>query len=191
MDAGEAAEVLARAREGDEEAFGALVRQHSRRLFQVAFKITGNEQDAEDVVQESFLRAYRQLRRFEARANFSTWLYRIAVNCAVDLMRASRAQRRTDPLDETAGGHPADGPGPGRLAYSAEIQRSVEAALEELTTVERAAFVLRHCEGRSIKEICRILDVRTSAAKHGVFRAVRKLRTRLAPLRSATRASLE
>ena len=190
MDAGEAATVLARAREGDEDAFGALVRQYSRQLFQVAFRITGNEQDAEDVVQESFLRAYRQLRRFEARANFSTWLYRITVNCAVDQMRASRKQRRTDPLDETAG-HAADGPGPGRLAYSAEIQRSVNAALEDLTSVERTAFVLRHYEGRSIKEICRILDVGTSAAKHGVFRAVRKLRARLDPLRETTRVVVE
>ena len=102
----------------------------------------------------------------------------------------SRKQRRTDPLDETAG-HAADGPGPGRLAYSAEIQRSVNAALEDLTSVERTAFVLRHYEGRSIKEICRILDVGTSAAKHGIFRAVRKLRARLDPLRETTRVAVE
>src|SRR6266498_2645899 len=103
MDATDRAAVLARARGGDEEAFRALVEQHSRRVFQLAFRMTGNEHDAEDVVQESFLRAYRQLGRFEARANFGTWLYRIVANCSVDLMRAKQArheQSRADRLDD-------------------------------------------------------------------------------------------
>src|ERR1700745_1855726 len=102
MDAsGTAARV--RARQGDEEAFAALVQQHSHRVFQLAFRMMRNEQDAEDVVQECFLRAYAQLGRFEARATFGTWLYRIAANCAVDLMRTRghRLQTKTDALDET------------------------------------------------------------------------------------------
>src|SRR6187397_314219 len=92
MDATDRTAVLARARGGDGEAFRVLVEQHSRRVFQLAFRMTGNEHDAEDVVQESFLRAYRQLGRFEARANFGTWLYRIVANCAVDLLRAKRSR---------------------------------------------------------------------------------------------------
>src|SRR5512135_1907403 len=92
MDVGEAAAVLARARDGDAEAFRALVERHSRSVFRLAFRMTGNEQDAEDVVQESFLRAYRQLGRFESRANFGTWIYRIAANCCVDLIRAKQAR---------------------------------------------------------------------------------------------------
>src|SRR5947208_3224756 len=92
MDASDAAAVLARARQGDSEAFRVLVEQHSRSVFRLAFRMIGNEQDAEDVVQESFLRAYRQLGRFESRANFGTWLYRIAANCAVDMMRARQAR---------------------------------------------------------------------------------------------------
>src|SRR6476646_155912 len=101
MDATESAAVLARARQGDSEAFRALVERHSRRVFQLAFRITGNEQDAEDVVQESFLRAYRQLGRFEARANFGTWLYRIVANCAVDMMRTK--WHRRDQRDRETG----------------------------------------------------------------------------------------
>src|SRR6266849_635086 len=93
MDATEAAAVLARARQGDSEAFRALVERHSRSVFRLAFRMTGHEQDAEDVVQESFLRAYRQLGRFESRANFGTWLYRIVANCSIDLMQAKRAWR--------------------------------------------------------------------------------------------------
>src|SRR6266581_9015024 len=88
---------VARARAGDQDAFGMLVERHSIRLFQVAYRMTGNEQDAEDVVQESFLRAYKQLDRFESRAGFATWLHRIAVNCSLDLLR--KRKRREDQVD--------------------------------------------------------------------------------------------
>src|SRR5215468_5152406 len=83
---------LARARRGDSEAFRELVERHSRSVFRLAYRMTGNEHDAEDVVQDSFLRAYKQLGRFESRANFGTWLYRITANCAVDLMRSRQAR---------------------------------------------------------------------------------------------------
>ena len=183
MDATDASAVLARARQGDAEAFRDLVERHSRRAFQLAYRMTGSEQDAEDVVQESFLRAYRQLGRFEARANFATWLHRIVANCAVDVMRTrhARQQRVSDPLDDIA--IAADTPDPERLAESAEMQRRVAAALGGLSPLERAAFALRHHEGRSIREIGRTLGLGTSASKHAVFRAVKKLRAALAPLR--------
>ena len=188
MDASEAAAVLARARQGDSDAFRALVERHSRSVFRLAFRMTGNEQDAEDVVQESFLRAYRQLGRFESRANFGTWLYRITANCAVDLMRSKQARHdvaRGESLDEAAMDLRSDGPGPERLTVSAEIERSVSNAMAALSPLERAAFTLRHYEGRTIDEISRTLGLGTSAAKHSVFRAVKKLRAALEPLRSA------
>src|SRR5205807_4389636 len=125
MDATEAAAVLARARQGDSDAFRALVERHSRSVFRLAFRMTGNEQDAEDVVQESFLKAYRQLGRFESRANFGTWLYRIVANCSVDLMRAKQArhdQTRSESLDEVVEVASVATAGPERLAQSAEIQ---------------------------------------------------------------------
>jgi RNA polymerase sigma-70 factor (ECF subfamily) len=187
MDATEAAITLARARRGDADAFRSLVERHSRRVFQLAYRITGNEQDAEDIVQESFLRAYRQLGRFEARANFGTWLYRIVANCAVDSMRTKwhrheHARRENDDgWMETA---PAESPNPERLAESAEIQRRIASALDRLSPLERAAFTLRHYEGRSIEEIGATLHLGTSAAKHSVFRAVKKLRVALEPLRT-------
>ena len=187
MDATESAAVLARARQGDNEAFRALVERHSRSVFRLAFRMTGNEQDAEDVVQESFLRAYRQLGRFESRANFGTWLYRIVANCSVDLMRSKQARHdmtRSESLDEAVELPSRDTAGPERLAQSAEIQQRVRDALGALSPLERAAFTLRHHEGRSIDEISRTLGLGTSAAKHSVFRAVKKLRAALAPLRS-------
>src|ERR1700753_1550168 len=90
MDATEAATILANARQGDTDAFRVLVERHSRSLFRLAFRMTGNEQDAEDVVQESFLRAFKQLSKFDERASFGTWLYRIATNCSLDHVRARK-----------------------------------------------------------------------------------------------------
>src|SRR5438034_7465784 len=191
MDATEAAAVLARARQGDSDAFRALVERHSRSVFRLAYRMTGNEQDAEDVVQESFLRAYKQLGRFESRANFGTWLYRIVSNCSVDLMRAKQArhdQSRGDSLDEAVELPATDLPNPERQAQSAEIQRRVQGALADLSPLERAAFTLRHYEGRSIDEISRTLGLGTSAAKQAVFRAVKKLRVELEELRTSDQA---
>src|SRR5512145_2386790 len=88
------AATVALARGGDNEAFRTLVERHSRAVYRVAHRLTGNPSDAEDVVQETFLKAYRQLGRFESRANFSTWLHRIAVNCSIDLIR-SRPHRES------------------------------------------------------------------------------------------------
>jgi RNA polymerase sigma-70 factor (ECF subfamily) len=179
---------VARAQAGDADAFRDLVDRHSRRIYRLALRMTGSVQDAEDVVQEAFLRAYRQLDRFESRANFGTWLHRITVNCSIDLMRAR--PRREDTHDaeslETLGPavttHGGGGPNePERLALSAEIQERVVEAMERLSPMERAAFTLRHFEGMSIEEIGHTLNLRTNATKHSIFRAVRKMRAALEP----------
>src|SRR5215216_7020417 len=94
------AAAVALARDGNSEAFRALFDRHSRAVYRLAHRMTGNPQDAEDVVQETFLKAYRQLGRFESRANFSTWLHRIAVNCSIDLIRGRKHQEAGhDPSD--------------------------------------------------------------------------------------------
>jgi RNA polymerase sigma-70 factor (ECF subfamily) len=189
MESGEAAIALARAREGDEDAFRALVELHARQAFALAYRLTSDERDAEDVVQESFIRAHRRLGRFESRSNFGTWLHRIVVNCAIDLLRTRRARHeepKAPPPEEWPDLVTTDAPSPERLARSAEIQRHVDASMAMLSAQERAAFALRHYEGRSIDEIGRTLGLGESAAKHAVFRAVRKLRTALEPLRRNT-----
>jgi RNA polymerase sigma-70 factor (ECF subfamily) len=189
-DAAAVAQVLA----GDRDAFRVLVERHSRSLFRVAFRMTGNENDAEEVVQETFLRAYRNLSRFEQRANFGTWLYRIAINCAHDLRRVrQKHDERREPEREDEEGMermdtlPSGDPGPDRVVFSREVQRRVAAAMEGLGQLERAAFVLRHFEGYSIEEIGRTLGLRESATKNSIFRAVQKLRRALEPVVSTTR----
>lgn len=181
------AEVVAQVRAGDSGAFRVLVERHSRPVFRLAYRLTGNQQDAEDVVQETFLRAFGRLKRFEARASFGTWVHRIAVNCAMDVLRGRPRTRLLASLDDEASAGAADTPdegaiGPERWAESAEIRRSLNRALDGLTPLERAAFVLRHFEGRSLDEIGRELGLRTSATKHSIFRAVQKMRRALEPL---------
>ena len=195
MDGGDAADV-ARARSGDESAFQALVQRHSRVLFRLAHRMTGNEHDAEDVVQETFLKAFRRLHQFEDRAHFGSWLYRIAANCAYDALR-SRARRVERPAlqeqladDDPLASLPAEEPAPDRLVFSGQVQRRVHAAMAQLSERERAAFVLRHFEQMSTREIGEALGLDEAAAKHSVFRAVRKLREALAPL-VAERAGAE
>jgi RNA polymerase sigma-70 factor (ECF subfamily) len=176
---------VSRARDGDNEAFRSLVERHSRYLFAVARRVTGSAIDAEDVVQEAWLRAHRQLGQFEGRADVRTWLHRITVNCSIDWVRAKR--HREDPHDPgdldaaTGPGAEYSQPLPDRLAASGQIRARVERALGGLTALERAAFALRHLEGQSIEEVGTALGMKTSATKHSIFRAVRKMRQALEP----------
>ena len=184
--------LAARAAAGDEPAFEAIVTRYQARVFRLAFRMTGNEQDAEDVVQESFLRAFRQLAKFDERASFGTWLYRIATNCSLDLVRSKRRRSeqaaiidpdREDPVQAL----PSADPTPDRIALSSEVRGRVADAMNELSATERTAFVLRHFEGMSIEELSRVLECQPGAAKHSVFRAVQKLRRALEPVVGAAR----
>jgi RNA polymerase sigma-70 factor (ECF subfamily) len=179
------------ARRGDPDAFRVLVDRHARPVFRLAFRITGNESDAEDVVQETFLKAWKQIGKFDGRATFGTWLHRICANCALDHFRARKRKQDlqvvpraesnghgTDPLARVA----TDAPSPERLALSSQVTAILGPALGELSEMERAAFVLRHYEGLGIEEISAALGVQPGAAKHSVFRAVQKLRRALEPV---------
>lgn len=182
------ATLVERARTGDAEAFRPLVERYGEPLFRLAWRIVGDEAAAEDVVQESFLRAYRALSRFDDRALFATWLYRIAANTAIEMLRKRRRLSREGSDDGAIPALPSADPGPDRHALSGEVERTVRGAMADLSPLERAAFVLRHFEGRSIAEICGALGLRESAGKQAIFRAVKKLRRVLAPL-TATRVS--
>lgn len=184
---------VSRAKGGDADAFRQLVEGHSRAVFRVAYRMTGNEHDADDVVQEVFLRAYRQIDSFEERANFSTWVHRIAVNCSLDLLR-SRGRHEKHYVRDTEDGEmtlsaQSSDPQPDRLLLSSELQKHVTAALERLTGAERTAFVLRHFEGMPVEEIAKALGIQGNAAKHTIFRAVRKLRESLEPFVRSTPCS--
>jgi RNA polymerase sigma-70 factor (ECF subfamily) len=170
--------------DGDVEAFLSLVERHRRSMYNLALRITGNEQDAKDVVQDSVLNAYLHLGEFEQRANLRTWLTRIVVNCALDHLRSRR--RRPDlnnpqPLDHVFDTAASASPDPERLATSADWRRRVAAVMEVMSPLERVTFTLRHFEGCSISEIAQTVGIGHNATKQHIFRAVRKIRRALEP----------
>jgi RNA polymerase sigma-70 factor, ECF subfamily len=184
-DAAVVAQVLA----GDREAFRLLVERHTRSIYGVAYRMTGNHLDAEEIVQETFLRAYKSLQRFELRSSFATWIYRIAVNRCLDFLKARKMTDTVQIADDPGSGEnereiqvAANNPGPDRLLLSGEARQKITDAIRLLSPTERVAFTMRHMEGKSIEEISRTLKVRTSAAKNSVFRAVQKIRHELQPL---------
>jgi RNA polymerase sigma-70 factor (ECF subfamily) len=186
---------------GERDAYRVLVERHSAYVYRLAFRMTGNREDAEEVVQEAFLRAYQKLAQFAGNANFATWVYRIAANYAIDRLRQRKSEdsRREQPHRPAEGEPETDplsdikdaAPSPERLAGSAQLATKMKEALETLTPAERTAIVMRHWDGCGIDEIATVLKSNTSAAKNTVFRAVQKLRSALAPFvepRGAARA---
>jgi RNA polymerase sigma-70 factor (ECF subfamily) len=176
---------------GDRDAYRLLVERHSANLFRLAYRMTGNRHDAEEVVQEAFLRGYQKLGQFASRSNFGTWVYRIAANYAIDRVRQQRREeaRKEKPVRDDSDGKEIDPvnfvrdekPLPERLTLNAELRKKMEEALEALTPSERTAFVMRHWEGCAIEEIAGVLKSNSGATKNTVFRAVQKLRRALEP----------
>jgi RNA polymerase sigma-70 factor, ECF subfamily len=175
----EDAAAIARAVAGEEDGFRELVDRHSRAIYQLAYRITGRREDAEDVVQETFIKAFRQLDAFEARSSIGTWLHRIGANCAIDLVRRRRPLEVAEAPEHLDQRSARLSPSQDDLIESAEIQRRIDDTMTELSARERAAFVMRHFHESSIDDIARALGMNTSAAKHAVFRAVRKMRSNL------------
>ena len=172
---------------GNKDAYGDLAERHGDTMFRVAFRITESEPDAQEVVQEALLRSYRSLTEFDARSDFRTWIYRITVNCALQLLEKRKKEAAvpiTEEFDEQISGIQLTdaAAGPERLLLDREIEHRRHAAMEKMTEDERVAFVLRHLEGRSTDEIATALGVTPNNAKQSVFRAVQKMRKALAPL---------
>jgi RNA polymerase sigma-70 factor (ECF subfamily) len=193
--------VVERTLAGERDAYRVLVERYSLNLYGLAYRMTGNSHDAEEVVQEAFLRAYQKLRQFAGNSNFGTWVYRIAANYAIDRIRQRNVEvsRQAAPSRQTEDGLEVDpfalvkdpGASPERLAGNAELAAKMKEALDALTPAERTAIVMRHWEGCAIEEIAAVLKSNSNATKNTVFRAVAKLRKALEPfteLRGTARA---
>ena len=165
-----------RARGGDAEAFRLLVEQHSRPIFKVAYRMTGNEHDADDVVQETFLRAYRQLGRFEERANFGTWLHRIAVN---EVLTHERNHGTRAESDEEAVEDAQAVPMEVQRGYDAGEVMDVERALATLPPGSRHVVVLQTVYGYSHEEVAEMLGIAVGTCKAQLHRGRRLLRERM------------
>ena len=178
---------LGRAREGDREAFGRLVRRHQRRVYAATLHILGNHSDADDATQEAFVRAFRGLSTFDGRADFFTWLYRIAINTALNALRggkrgAALAERGGAEAAHVGGrpealGHKAGDPAQ-QAQHSADVQR-VLGAIAELSPTLRVTLVLATIEEMPHKQIAEVLDIPEGTVAWRVNEARRLLRQRL------------
>jgi RNA polymerase sigma-70 factor (ECF subfamily) len=168
---------------GDRRAFDRLVVVKRERVVRTAYQVTGDLEDARDVAQSVFLRLWRVLPRFDPGQRFDTWLYRITVNAAIDLLRARGPKGILQPLPDDPSVLGADGEDPGPAADAgldlADVQRAFARLAARLGPKQRAAFVLREIEGLETAEVARILDVTESTVRNHLLQARRALRAGL------------
>jgi len=176
-------EVVAAARGGDQHAFEQLVRATHAEAYTLAYRLVGNEEDARDVVQESYLRAYRGLKDFRGDAQFTTWLYRITANCA-NTHLSRRVRHRHDELADDARIPDLDpGNDPSARAEAAVLRDRLTDALRELPPRLRAVVVLRDVYDLTHEDIAAELGISETAAKVRLHRARRRLRELVFPMR--------
>lgn len=176
------AELVDRARAGDRSAFDELVRATTADTYTLAFRLTGNEEDARDVVQETYLRAFRGIGKFRGDAQFTTWLYRITANCAATQLGKRRRHRHEELDDEGGYADLTPGHDPLARAEASNLRDRLTVALEDLPPRLRAVIVLRDVYDLPHDAIAEELGISESAAKVRLHRARKKLRERLFPL---------
>jgi RNA polymerase sigma-70 factor (ECF subfamily) len=167
-----------RCQAGDTEAFDGLVTKYRTKIFTMICCIVGNENDAWDLAQEGFLKAWRSIHRFEGRSSFYTWLYRITVNLAIDSLRR-KAWRKEVELNDTI---PSSLPGPGVNLERDEIREQINAALAQLSPEHRAVIVLKEIEELQCQEIADILNLSNGTVLSRLFYGRKKLQSILRPL---------
>jgi RNA polymerase sigma-70 factor (ECF subfamily) len=177
---------LSALKRGDKHAFTLLVDAHSDQIYRLAFKMLGDEQDAEDILQETFIKALKNIQNFEGRSKLSTWLYRIAVNEALMLLRKRKGVVvDIDQVYETEEGElmPRQITDwcclPEKELMSAETHHAIDQAIQTLSDANRAAFLLRDVEGLSTQEAAEVLNISESALKVRLMRARMALRESL------------
>ena len=160
--------------------------EHQENIYYLAYDMTGNRQDAEDLSQEVFIKAYRSLKKFRGDAKLSSWLYRIAVNTFIDKKRKKREAAVYLSDDQHDGGNDTiqysdlnPGNNPENLTESGLMQRNIKIALNKLSPRERSVFVLRHYNDLQLGEISNILNLSIGTVKSLIFRAVKKLQEEL------------
>ncbi len=171
-------ELIAAARRGSESAFEELVRLYEKRVYHLALRMSGGQEDALEIAQEAFLSAWRGLKFFRGESSFSTWIYRLTTNAAIDYLRREKRQGQGISLDdeETFVEPPDQRPGPQGQAERAELRRLLQEGLLTLSAEHRQVLLLRELEGMSYEEIAQALDLDLGTVKSRIARAREKLR---------------
>ena len=162
-----------RARQGDETAFASLVEQYQDRVYRLALRMCGNSHDAEEAAQEAFVAAWRGLPAFRGESRFSSWLYQLTSNAAIDLLRREKRHRGNVPIEEEI--LPLSEDIPQQSAENAELRRSLQTALMALTPEHREIFLLRQMQQMSYEEIGGILGLESGTVKSRLNRAKKQL----------------
>jgi RNA polymerase sigma-70 factor (ECF subfamily) len=184
--------LIERSKEGDRRAFDALVRMHEKRVYNLAYRLSGNYDEAGDITVEAFLRVYQAINNFRGDANFSTWLYRIVTNVYLD-RRKRQKNRQTLSLEEYVELEESQvtrqiedpSPGPEALVEAQQRQALLQKAIESLPEYQRAMIVLYHIDGLSYEEIAEVLSLPIGTVKSRLNRARLALREKLEPIREA------
>lgn len=168
---------------GDRAAFQTLVERHRPMVYRVAYQYAGNHHDADDIAQDVFIKVYQSLARFRHDAQFTSWLYRIAMNACIDHQRRQspdRARRTADDPELALQSAHAPEPGPEEVAAGSELGVALEAAIAALPPRQRLIFVMRHHEGLKLHEIASALGLQDGTVKRQLHSAVHRLRRVLA-----------
>src|ERR1700691_1781925 len=186
-------DLIREAQAGSRTAFDALVRQYDGAVLRRAMHLTGSEQDAQDIQQEAFLKAYRYLGNFRFECSFYTWIYRIVTNLCLDHLRRRKSRREDQSIVVDSSGGEMDllsnvsddrsMANPDRELERKQLGERIQEALGRLTPRERMVFELKHYQGLRLRTIGEMLNTTEETAKNTLFRATRKLRTNLATLR--------
>jgi RNA polymerase sigma-70 factor (ECF subfamily) len=182
--------LVERARRGDPAAFEALVNQHAVYVYNLAFRVAQDAQEAEDLAQETFLRAWQGLAHFRGQARFATWLYRIQANLFYNRWPRLRRDLASLPVEAAAFEPIPAEQGVEAAVVSAEERAAVHAAIDRLSPAYRVLITLRHLQEMSYEEIAQTLNLPLGTVKTGIHRARRELQQALAPLASAARTPL-
>jgi RNA polymerase sigma-70 factor (ECF subfamily) len=175
--------LVERLRRGDGAAFRQLVLKYQRPLYNAAYRVLGREEDARDITQVVFLRIAERLEGYDARYKFFSWVYRIALNESLNLLRrAGREEQLADDADETAG---AEGADPESQLAAAQVSQQVQRALMQMKFTDRAVLTLRHFSECSYEEIAEILELKVETVKSRLFDARGRLRKLLKHMATA------
>ncbi|MFQ6678098.1 MAG: RNA polymerase sigma factor [Fidelibacterota bacterium] len=164
------------AQNGDNHSFHQLVEIHDEKIMILAYQLMKNKQDAEDLYQETFVKAYKSIATFRFESSFYTWLYRIAVNTGLNMKRKMSRMYTQEPLEEY---DPIENiPDSSRNTYG-EINRAIKTATNELPEKQRTAFILKYLQGMKIKDVSAIMGIGEGTVKKYLFRAMEKMRKQL------------
>jgi RNA polymerase sigma-70 factor (ECF subfamily) len=172
---------------GEEPAFDELVRRHQNRVYAVAYRVTGNREDALDVAQEVFVKLHQNIGAWKPKGSFAAWLMRLAANRAIDFVRKNKRHKHAV-FEEAEHGAQAAGAAhmdTARRADASEIDERVQSALQALSARQRTVFVLRHYEGMALTEIADAMGCTVGSVKVHLFRAAKKLQKQLEDLHEA------